>query len=500
MGIASRVRHDVTDRAIRAAGAAAKYALDTSPGLRRQLAAAAGALLSYEGAKRPYFDKTWGTGAEGPTSVVLDSLPTLRARSRYLVRNNPHARRAIKSLTHGLVGTGLIPRTKSDKQDQLWRDFARECIVDSDMGFNGAQSVISDAAYESGGCLIRRRPRLKTDGLTVPLQIEIMETDMLDTTMDTNTAFNDEGATIMGGIEFNRIGQRIAYHVYKQHPAESSSFGGDQSVRVPASEIAHFFLPDRPGQVQGAPALSSVIQALNQLDGYRLSERIGKRLRASVVAFVNGGDETGLAGGAESDGQTPARMLENIGPGAVIPTPEGSQTTFPQSVSDTSYPSYLKAELHAIAAGAGSTYEQMTGDLEGVNYSSIRAGLLNFRGEQQNTRENFLISMALDIVYGWFVDAAMLTGQLPMTAQRYPEWSRPAHVDIDRVKEANADKLELESKTRSPQDVIGSKGRDWRKTIDEWAAAQAYADSKGVSLDAVSQNVTVEEEEGDDDE
>jgi capsid protein len=39
----------------------------------------------------------------------------------------------------------------------------------------------------------------------------------------------------------------------------------------------------------------------------------------------------------------------------------------------------MRQQLRAIAMGMGITYEQLTGDLTNVNYSSIRAGLIEFR-------------------------------------------------------------------------------------------------------------------------
>ena len=44
-----------------------------------------------------------------------------------------------------------------------------------------------------------------------------------------------------------------------------------------------------------------------------------------------------------------------------------------------SYSEFLRTQFRAVAAAIGITYEQLTGDLTGVNYSSIRAGLLEFR-------------------------------------------------------------------------------------------------------------------------
>ena len=44
-----------------------------------------------------------------------------------------------------------------------------------------------------------------------------------------------------------------------------------------------------------------------------------------------------------------------------------------------SYAEFLRMQFRAVAAAMGITYELLTGDLTQVNYSSIRAGLLEFR-------------------------------------------------------------------------------------------------------------------------
>jgi lambda family phage portal protein len=509
VSITRSIRRDVTSRAVKAASDAARYAFKSSPLLRKQARSAVNALLSYEGAKRPYFDKSWGTHSEGPTSVVLDSLPTLRSRARYLGRNDPHTGAAYRALVNGLVGSGMSPRSRTgdaetdEDLDARWALFAAECMAGEDYGFSGAQHVLAGGAFESGSAMFRRLPRTMADGLSVPLQIEILEADMLDTSKDTS-AFrkaSTDGHTIVGGIEFDAQGRRAFYHVYKQHPSESSSSLSTESVPVPADDIAHFYLPGRPGQVQGAPRISPVIQAINQMDGYRLSERIRKRVAASLVAFVLGAEESGFVNAEAEDGSaSPARLLEDVQPGAIIPVGDGTSVTLSQPAADASYSDFNVTEDHRVAAGLGVTYELMTGDLKRVNWASYRVGHVPFRADMEQLRESFFTPMALDRVYGWFITALRASGQLSYSvAVPRPEWSDPLHIDVDRLKEAKADTERLANKTSSYQDTVARGGKDWRKTIDAIAEAEAYAKSKGVSLDSVSQNVTVEDKETDDD-
>ena len=63
---------------------------------------------------------------------------------------------------------------------------------------------------------------------------------------------------IRAGIEFDKLGRRVAYHLYRSHPndgalAPMSGTGGINTVRVPASEIIHLFRPLRPKQIRGEP-------------------------------------------------------------------------------------------------------------------------------------------------------------------------------------------------------------------------------------------------------
>ncbi len=89
-------------------------------------------------------------------------------------------------------------------------------------------------------------------------------------TMNTTAA---NGNVIRAGIEFARLGRRVAYHLYRAHPADGalapmSGNGGIETVRVDASEILHLFRPLRPGQIRGEPWLARALVKLNELDQY----------------------------------------------------------------------------------------------------------------------------------------------------------------------------------------------------------------------------------------
>ena len=98
---------------------------------------------------------------------------------------------------------------------------------------------------------MRRRVRRSSDGLPVPLQLQILEADFLDTSKS-----GPSGASRMvQGIEFDGLGRRQAYWLHGEHPGDAfaSRFGSIESRAVPASEIAHIYEKQR-AQARGVPS------------------------------------------------------------------------------------------------------------------------------------------------------------------------------------------------------------------------------------------------------
>ncbi len=96
---------------------------------------------------------------------------------------------------------------------------------------------------------------------------------------------------VRSGIEFDGLGRRVAYHLYRSHPddgrlAPMSGQGGLDTVRVDASEIIHLYRVLRPGQIRGEPWLSRALVKLNELDQYDDAELVRKKTAAMFAGFV----------------------------------------------------------------------------------------------------------------------------------------------------------------------------------------------------------------------
>ena len=434
------------------------------------------------------------TNASANAEIERD-LPTLRARSRDLVRNNPHAAKAISTFVANAVGEGIRPRSNTgdpalDKMaNDLFEAWSVDASGDTGLDFFGLQALAFRGMLESGDSLTRRRGRRMSDGLPVPLQLQIMEGDLLDRA---KTVTLDNGRMVIQGVEFDEAGRLNAYWLFRQHPGNNFTTGRDSfgaSRPVTAQDVAHLFEAQRPGQVRGVPHLSPIINALRDLDDYRDAERFRKKLEACIVAFVMSDDEVEGGLGPEvtdADGE----ILEELQPGLIARVRGGKDVRMSTPATVGGYGEYHRTELQAMGAGARMTYELISGDLSQVNFSSIRAGLLEFRRVIRMMQRHLIIPLWCRPVWRWFIEAAIASGALPDREGGWPaKWIPPAFESIDRVKDAEADILEIRGGLTSQQDAIARRGGDPRAQMDEMDQWNAEVDAKGIILDTDPRNV-----------
>jgi len=210
------------------------------------------------------------------------------------------------------VGTGIKPQSLSPDEafkaevQALWRDWTAEADAAGQTDFYGLQALACRAMLEGGECLIRLRPRRPEDGLVVPLQLQLLEPEHLPINLNTDLP---SGNVVRSGIEFDSLGRRVAYHLYRSHPedgrlAPMSGQGGMDTVRIPAAEIIHLFRVLRPGQIRGEPWLSRALGKLNELDQYDDAELVRKKTAAMFAGFVTRANpEDNLMGEGAADAE-----------------------------------------------------------------------------------------------------------------------------------------------------------------------------------------------------
>ncbi|MEN6532221.1 MAG: phage portal protein, partial [Bryobacteraceae bacterium] len=245
----------------------------------------------------------WNPGDTAINALIAGGGDSLRRQSRDMARRNAWARNAIDSYVANSVGAGIIPQPKhpdpkvKEQLQQLWLRWTDEADASGLTDFYGLQSLACRASIEGGECFGRLRPRYLSDGLTVPLQIELLEPEHLPLT-DSRDLPN--GNKVRWGIEFSgggsrRPGERVAYHFYKEHPGETPMFySGLEQTRVPAESVIHLFKPTRLRQQRGETWMAPVLLALHELEKYDRATLVKQAISTMVVFFES--DQSGEMG------------------------------------------------------------------------------------------------------------------------------------------------------------------------------------------------------------
>lgn len=435
--------------------------------------------------------QTWGWFASGlsANAETYGALWSLRNRSRDLVRNNPHAAKAVETLVNNMVGTGIVARAKTgdetlDKRvNDLWSLHVDELDADGRHDFYGLQRLAVRGWIESGEVLLRRRRRRPSDGFAVPVQRQLLEGDFL---VHIKNQELDNGGRIIEGVEFGPLGDRRAYWMWTRHPGDvfPGSAASVEQVRVPASEIEHLYEVRRPGQVRGEPWLSPVMLKLRELDDYEQAEIVRKRTEACLAAIVTGGEEIADRGIGSQVRDAAGNKVDELSPGLIAYLPDGAAVSFTQPGSAGGYADYKRSQLRSIAAGARMTYELLAADLSQVNFSSGRLGILEFRRMVRALQKTIVIPTVCNPVWRDFIDMAIVAGALPAHTPYGVQWSANRFESIDPVNDYKASLGRVRAGLTSLYAEIALDGNDPEEVLDEIQAANAAIDRRGLVLDS----------------
>lgn len=428
----------------------------------------------------------WVTTGSTAAAEIGYSLPIMRNRSRDLVRNNPWAMKGIGVISSNAVSSGIVAKIEHDdaaaeKQlQQLWDDWAgsTDCDPEGQHTFYGLQATAMRTIPEAGELLLRKRLRYLSDGLDVPLQLQVLEGDFIDHTKLVNLGDNGR---ILYGVEYDPIGRRRAYWIYKQHPGDPVGGWSAVSYSTPADQVAHVFRVDRFGQVRGVPWLAPVIIKLRDFDEYEDAVLLRQKISNLYTTFVvhpEGAD--GIGNSVPNTTNADPATVE-MRPGIEKHLGLGEDVRFADPPGANDYPEFSKVQLRAIAAGLGITYEALTGDLSNVNFSSGRMGWIEFHRNLEAWRWNMLIPQMCDPVFQWFLEAANLAHGTPLDARA--EWRPPHREMIDPEKEIKGLSMEIRNGFKTREQVCDEIGQDADKVLDELEEDFTDARGRGILLD-----------------
>ncbi len=466
---------------------------------------------------------SWQASRLGPTTLLWGNLDQIRSRARDAVRNNPWAASAIDKFESNVIGSGIQPHWQhKDEQIRLklqkaWNRWCRQADYGGQSDFYGLQALLAREIFEAGEIFIRYRIRPSKDGLFVPLQLQLIEGEQVPVWRNVLPGANG-GNMVRAGIEFDGEYRRVAYHMYREHPGETMFFALDALswISVPASEIRHVFKPLRVGQLRGQPHLTAVLALLYELDQYSDAELVRKKVSAMFAGFIKkAAPEVDVMPPAPSYAtapgtqdpinpaytpqQDPGTDVAKLEPGTLQQLLEGEDIVFPDVPDSGDFSNFVSAQLHKFAAGVGMTYEQVTMDLRGVNYSSIRAGLLEFRRACEQLQFHVIVHQACEPIKNRWLREAVLCGAVDLPSDYFEDptpyeeciWVPPGWQWIDPLKENQAAQADVRAGFTSRSRVVRERGEDPSVIDAEQAEERARAARLGITYDSDPNKVLI---------
>ena len=422
------------------------------------------------------------------TAILAGATPAAR-RAGWYARNNPWVASAVDSLVGNVVGAGIKPqsthpdRAVRERLQALWLRWTDHAAPDGLADFYGLQAMAVRAMVESGESFARLRVTSDTDSF--PLYIELLDREQVPTDLHRDIG---GGTRIRAGIEFDSAGRRIAYRVLSARPGDPLGSFRIDPIRVPAVDCIHLFKPVAAGQLRGITWLAPVLLRLHELDQFEDATLVKAKVAALFTGFIT--DPDGTVGGLSGDNRSGV-LTVGMEPGSLIPLPPGADIRFSNPTEHDAYAPFVKNHLRAVAAGLGLPYELVSGDLEGVTYSSIRAGLVEFRRRVEQLQHNVVVHMFCRPIWERFVRIAVLNGDLPTrdfdadpAAYLGCSWLPPKFDYVDPMKDVQAEILAIDAGLKSRSQAISERGYDAEQVDAEIAADKARTDTLGLSVGA----------------
>ena len=439
--------------------------------------------------------KEWTPFGYDVDSDTLPDLLTLRERSRDLIRNNPLAAGAINTKVTNIVGTGLKLQSRIDrtvlniteaqaeqwelKVESEWRLFweNKECDAARTLNGNGLTRLVYRQVKENGDVFVVL-PRIKRADFPYSLKLQVVEADRV-----CNKNNGQDTDTLAGGIQKDKYGAPVSYHILKQHPGgiryaknyewqEIPAFGNNLGLK----NVLHLFKPDRPNQSRGIPDLAAVIEPLKQLGRYSEAELMAAVISGMFTTFIETESGDGTFDFSDLKDETGATSTDKdlkLAYGAIIGLAQGDKVhdTNPAR-PNSAFDPFVMSILRQIGVALELPFEILIKHFT-ASYSAARAALLEawkyFISERQwlagdFNQAVFEIWMYEAVALGRIAAPGFFNDPLIRMAYLGSEWIGPAKGQIDEKKEIDAAEKRINMGVSTLSEVTAEMtGGDWEK-------------------------------------
>lgn len=434
---------------------------------------------SYAGAQTGRLAMDWFLGSLSADQALGPELDTLRTRAQELCLNNSTASSVPRLFSENVIGKdGILYQSRvrnsrnsyneavNLKLEDAWYRWSERqfCSVDGRRSWGDTQTLIAESEPRDGEVLIQLVRGFPNE---FGFAVDVLDPAQLDASF--NQIPREGRNEIRMGVEVDAWGRPIAYHLWSNHPGEVRK---RDRQRVPASDIIHLYVQQRPKQTRGVTWFAPVIIDLKMLGGYREAELVAARTAAAKMGWiVQKGEQANPPMTADDPAAASIRM--DADPGVIEQLPHGFEFQgWDPTHPSTAYKEFNDSIVRSIAVAMRVSYMSLSGDLNGTSYGSGRIGLLSERTVYEKLQQRFIECVSEPVKRAW-LEMAMLSGAVSLPsydAKQYQAcawhprsfpWIDPAADSDTAEKELNI--LKITSRSRE----AGKHGLDYETILQE---------------------------------
>lgn len=459
------------------------------------------------------------------------------SRVRDLVRNDGYASGIVTRILDNVVGPNLRPIAKPDYKflanytgnqafDHVWaKEFARAVDANWRSWAGHDLGKYCDAARNQNfSQMMRTAFRHKIvdgDALAVlawlPGRVGIgrarycTAVQLVDPDRLSNPQMQFDQNIMRGGVEIDKWGGAVAYHIRKAHAGDW--FSAAESLtweRVPRETkwgrpiVVHDFDGDRASQHRGGAGIfAPVLQRLKMLVKYDSTEMDAAIINSIFAAYVESPFDRELVGEALDDGEhlnayqqgrkefhdDSKIMLGNARIPVLFPGEKIGMVDAARPSSNFS--AFEGAVLRNVATGVGLSAQQVSNDWSNVNYSSARGALLEAWKTLSRRRHEFSVGFCDPIRASW-LEEAMDVDYLPLPNGVVPEfaecrgafsrcnWLGPSIDWLDPLKDRQGAVLGMDAGLSTLERECAMQGLDYEEVLEQRAHEIKKFDELGI--------------------
>ena len=369
----------------------------------------------------------WVVSEGSPDGEIINDLPTLRTRSRDMVRNEPFGRGAINVMVQAVVGRGLKPQASPniralakalnvdptdreflktvDRFSEDAEDYFRTWAETKQADLRGNENFydVSKSAYknylQSGDVFFTSNIRQHRGGSPYDIKIGLIEADQV-----ANPNGVAESRRVRGGVELGPDGEAIAYWVNENqevYPYEYKRIPryGPHSKR---ELIWHLFRPERVGNSRGIPFLTPIIVVIKSKNRYSRAE-LDAAVNNSILAMLIKSSNpqatlSGIATGQTSESQQKQGIDFGLSSGAQIIQldPGEDVTAFNPQRPFNAYDMFIESLARECCMALNIPYEILLRQFNS-SYTAARAAYNMFERTRDVERDWFALNFTSPI-------------------------------------------------------------------------------------------------------